>query len=195
MVRPGDAGWTTTVCVGRLARRQEDQERAPKKVFHESDFYTIRLDDGSRNLVIENTLAEIEGQFVRIRDATLRNTAVINAQDHTLLSLFCAALSVRGKRERENLTESFEKVRDMTSALEQQYLGAPAEGTAEIERYVDQGHQLSIGHNIQSVAKWLIVMNLVILTSAGAARFITSDKPVVRYNQSGKKSRRCYAAA
>ena len=48
------------------------RRRAPKKLFTETDFYTVKLDDGSRSLVIEDSFSVIEDRFARFGLVLLR---------------------------------------------------------------------------------------------------------------------------
>ena len=44
----------------------EKKRKAPKNVFAENEKYTIRPSDGSRNLVVEDTLMHTEDGFLRV---------------------------------------------------------------------------------------------------------------------------------
>src|SRR5262249_33884013 len=49
------------------------RKRAPQKLFTETDFYTVKLDDGSRSLVIEDSFSVIEDRFARLRNNSLKD--------------------------------------------------------------------------------------------------------------------------
>jgi hypothetical protein len=71
------------------------RNKSPRKIFTSSDFYTIKLNDGSRNLVIEDTFSAIEDRFTRLRDSKLRKDAALDAEDLALLCVFSAMLCAR----------------------------------------------------------------------------------------------------
>jgi len=91
-------------------------------------------------------------------------------------------LSARAESERTRLTEFFSELHDHAVALEEYHLGAAGEGSAETRAYKEQGHQLVIGSMIDSLAKWLVLMKLVVFKAPDGSRFITSDDPCVRFN-------------
>jgi hypothetical protein len=45
---------------------QQKKRKAPEKAFVSADVYTIRLSNAERDLVVEDTLAKIEGTFVNL---------------------------------------------------------------------------------------------------------------------------------
>ena len=161
---------------------KEVRNKAPRKIFTSSDFYTIKLNDGSRNLVIEDTFSAIEGRFTRLRDSKLCKDAGLNAEDLMLLCVFSAMLCARVHSERAALTNFFTELHDHAVALEEFHLGKQAEGSATTDAYRKQGHQLVIGHQIDSLMKWFLIMKFVILTAPANSHFITSDNPCVRFN-------------
>src|SRR6266850_5447717 len=69
-------------------------KRSPEKSFRATDKYTIRLPNGKRNLVIENTLGRIETNFVRVLPK-LRKREKLNAIDRAHLCVFAAAMHSR----------------------------------------------------------------------------------------------------
>ena len=72
----------------------ERDKKGPKNIFHETDLYTIRRDDGTRNLDVEHGLAGLETHFVRIRDDVLAKARPIGPDDGMLLRAFTAAMLV-----------------------------------------------------------------------------------------------------
>src|SRR5687768_13774071 len=57
--------WVLEVATGEV------RQRAPKNVFTENDFYTIKGPDGFRDLRLENGLHGLETRFDRIRGKIL----------------------------------------------------------------------------------------------------------------------------
>jgi len=66
------------------------QKRSPKKSFTATDMYTIQLPNGDRNLVIEDTLAKVETDFVAVL-AKVRKRRKLDATDRARLCIFSAA--------------------------------------------------------------------------------------------------------
>jgi hypothetical protein len=80
------------------------------------------------------------------------------------------------------LTKFFTELHDHAAVLEEFHLGKQTEGSAITDVYRKQGHQLVIGHEIDCLTKWFLIMKFVIFTGPANSRFITSDNPCVRFN-------------
>lgn len=96
------------------------RRRAPKKLFTETDFYTVKLDDGSRSLVIEDSFSVIEDRFARLRNTRLKGFAKLSDEERALLCVFTAMMSARTKSQRTNWTDFFSKVHDQVESIEWQ---------------------------------------------------------------------------
>src|SRR5262245_37854393 len=59
----------------------EVRRKAPDNLFHETDLYTIRRDDGTRDLVLEHGLSQLESEFVSIRDTKLARCEPLTASE------------------------------------------------------------------------------------------------------------------
>src|SRR5260370_7377827 len=70
------------------------QKRSPKKSFTATDMYTIRLPNGDRNLVVEDTLAKVEVDFVDVLPK-VRKRQKLDDVDRARLCVFAAALHTR----------------------------------------------------------------------------------------------------
>jgi hypothetical protein len=79
----------------------EPYRRAPEKSFTANDIYTVRMPSGERNLIIENTLAQLESRFVRVRDR-IRRRERLGFMDRAILCLFTAAMHARTLRAGEH---------------------------------------------------------------------------------------------
>ncbi|MEP6958436.1 MAG: DUF4238 domain-containing protein [Nitrospirota bacterium] len=84
------------------------KKKAPENIFHETDMYTIKREDGSRDLVLERGLSQLEGTFSRIRKRTLAQGRPIDETDRLLLCAFIAAMHSRTPARREHLREQWE---------------------------------------------------------------------------------------
>jgi hypothetical protein len=65
-------------------------KRSPEKSFTATDKYTIRLPNGQRNLVIEDTLGKVESDFVTVL-SKVRKRQKLGASNRARLCVFAAA--------------------------------------------------------------------------------------------------------
>ena len=72
----------------------ESFRRSPEKSFTSTDRYTIQLPNGECDLTLEDTLADLESKFVRIRDRIKRRDKLTDT-DRANLCLFTAAMHGR----------------------------------------------------------------------------------------------------
>jgi len=77
------------------------RRKAPQNVFEETDFYTVRSNDGARNLSLEHGLQELEERFADIRRSKLAVEEPVNEEEHAHLVAFAVAMSFRTKAHRE----------------------------------------------------------------------------------------------
>ena len=162
------------------------RKRAPQKLFTETDFYTVKLDDGSRSLVIEDSFSVIEDRFARLRNNRLKDFAKLSEEERALLCVFTAMMSTRTKSQRANWTDFFSKVHDQVESIEKSNNAEPTTSleTAQMKEY---GHHVYMGHSIDFIADALFRMNMVIFMAAQQERFITSDHPCVWFNPEAYK--------
>jgi hypothetical protein len=75
----------------------EGKRKAPRsKWFTEIDRYTIKSPTGDRNLDIEDTLGNLENQFVGLREK-LQARKPVTAREHVIICAFVAAMCSRNK--------------------------------------------------------------------------------------------------
>ena len=43
------------------------RNKSPEKLFHQTDMYTVRTEDGERDLTLETNLSRLEGEFTKLR--------------------------------------------------------------------------------------------------------------------------------
>ena len=65
-------------------------QRAPRNLFTENNLYTIRRDDGRRDLRLEHGLSKIEDEFAQLRP-TIERREVLDQEDCVWLRTFAAA--------------------------------------------------------------------------------------------------------
>lgn len=89
--------------------------KPPAAIFRRSNFYTIHMPDGSRDLRLEHGLATLERRFCAIRDEKLAKGIALDPQEWVELCAFVAAMKCRtpglmehhSKQWQVNIDESF----------------------------------------------------------------------------------------
>lgn len=107
------------------------KRKAPKNTFAEADFYTIKLPDGSRDLVADDTLGELENRFPALVEKLTHNLE-LDCADREFLSDFAASMLARTKPQKLNLENSLDELLSMAKSMEQQF-GVPPFTSSEIE--------------------------------------------------------------
>src|SRR5262249_17303122 len=93
------------------------KKRAPRKLFTETDFYTVKLGDGSRSLLIEDSFSVIEDRFARLRNSKLKGFANLTYEERGVLCVFTAMMSTRTKSQRENWRDFFTQLHDHVESM------------------------------------------------------------------------------
>src|ERR1700687_1604381 len=157
-------------------------KRSPEKSFTATDKYTIRLPNGERNLVIENTLAKVESDFVTVL-AKVRRHQKLSAGDRARLCIFAAAMHSRpvstGEHWKRQMTNLHEMVVDMERAQELKPIRS-----LETARRVELAHQDAIVNSLRFETPLLFKMQMAVLLTDDGLGFITSDRPCVWFNPS-----------
>jgi hypothetical protein len=158
---------------------QSIRRKAPRNVFTENDAYTVKLADGTRKLIVEDTLAGIESGFSDLRDVIGKRK--LTDKERGILCLFTAAMFSRTLDQRDNWTENFTRLRDMTKAVEDAH-NTDHELSMTASGIVEQAHPYSISLTLDSMPPWLFSMTLTILETPDEIGFITSDTPCMLMN-------------
>lgn len=156
------------------------KNKSPEKSFTATDRYTIKMPDGERNFVIENTLAGIENDFMRVL-VRIRRRERLNLFDKARLCVFTAAMHTRTIAMGDHWKEMEQRVHDQVVALEKQHNAPPITSlvTAEMVEHAPQ-HLIAAGVEVQ--APLLFRMPTTILVATDELGFITSDTPCVWFN-------------
>lgn len=178
------------------------RKKAPEKIFHETDMYTIQKSTGERDLSIEHRLSRFEDQFCQVRDKKLSQAKPLNTDDHAFLRAFLAAAMSRTPVERERLRDMWEgplrQLKDnrdrmmawaKTASPEERWrMGRtvlpPAHSIGRISlEDVEAAHENPLQEMLPSLisARGLpfCQMDLAILQTDCETGFITSDNPCV----------------
>ena len=71
------------------------KNKSPKKIFTETDIYTILTPDGQRDLTLESGFSELENRFAYIRDTKLSFKKKIELDELAYLITFIATSQLR----------------------------------------------------------------------------------------------------
>jgi hypothetical protein len=182
----------------------DGQKKAPHNIFSETDFYTIFLRDGSRDLRLEHGLATLESNFCRIREKRIVKREPLDPEEKVWFCAFAAAMHFRTRRQRSHFQRQWGHVVEVAGDLQ----GALAAVTPEQRRRNKPpttlgetvGPPLSISdvkvladRPIQNMLPTMIAeslpilarMNLAIFTTEDDIGFVTSDHPCVWFDPEG----------
>lgn len=174
---PGQTG-----AIWRISKdRSRKWRRSPEKTFRETDRYTIRMSDGTRNLAVENTLGQSETDFQPILMAVRRRQSLTHLQ-RAKLAIFTAAMMGRSKKMGDHWLKQRLSHVEQVERMEQSLEGCDSSLSAEIRRELEHSHASLVIGTIQAAAPVLATMTLTILTTEDPDGFITSDAPAVMYN-------------
>ena len=172
----------------------DPRRKAPENIFHETDLYTIELPGGGRNLVLEHGLAQLESEFVSIRDTKLRALEPREPAEHALLCAFVAAMHARTPARRDHFAGQWGKLLEMAdqmiewakTATPDQKLAAASLSPHnrersltydEVKALAEKPLQTAMTSFIQEGAPLLATLDFAVFTSNTSLRFITSDNP------------------
>lgn len=191
--------------VWRFAKDGSDPRRkAPENIFHETDLYTIIAPDGGRDLRLEHGLAQLEDEFVKIRDRKLVRHQELERRDRLLLCAFVAAAQMRTPAQRNHLAGMWgqalehgkaveEWAKTATPAQRQAASGLPAPdpdrslSLEEVQALAERPLQTTLAAHIRTLTPMLARLDLFVLMTADSAGFITSDNPCVWFDAEAYK--------
>ena len=167
--------------IWRISRDGSERKRkSPEKSFTETDKYTIHLPDGSRSLVIEDTLGHIENQFPGLVER-LRGRASLTSEERVHLCAFAAAMHTRttamGAHWKSQAQQSHDQVVELEKAL-----GLEPQTSLETAEMVEHAHQHLIAGGVAAQVPLLFQMSTTIFVTDDEVGFITSDMPCVWFN-------------
>jgi len=157
------------------------RKRSPKKSFTETDMYTIRLPDGGRELIVEDSLAQIEGRYAALVTSKLARRQRLAPEEYADLCAFVAAMSVRTKSQQTHWQKTFDHQHRIVTQLEHAH-GAPPRTSLQTAAISAHAHQFAIANVLTVMPPLLFQMSHAVLETDDELGFITSDRPCVIYN-------------
>lgn len=151
----------------------------PWNTLVENDAYTIRLASGERELIIEHTLAEIEGEYASVYRNKIIPRRSLTDEERATVAVFTAAMLSRPRAMREHHQEQWDEVRERVRGLEEAH-GIP-QGTSraarEIEAIRPTIHADVIAMTLDVGAASIFRMHHTYLIAPAGKWFIASDAP------------------
>ena len=173
---------------------QSAVKKSPHNIFKETDFYTIPMPDGSRNLNLEHGLGELEGRFADIR-ARLENHSELSAIEIVSLLAFMVAMSFRTKAYRDFQQSQFMKVFELADSVAKQFADGrpgPPNGASEptgvsvnvgdIKEVAERPIQTLLPIQMNATLPVFASMSIAIVETAEVPGFITSDDPCIWFD-------------
>lgn len=174
------------------------RRKAPHNIFTETDLYTIRMPDGSRDLRLEHGLSGLEASFADIRKNVLEPRAVLSESEHFTLAVFMAAMQARTPKQRDHWQQQWqgileqgermmESVRRMTPAERKRLPPAIGSGAGslslnEVRSLASNPVPSLLYSAISGKGPLLYQMHLSIFCTTSDPGFITSDAPCVIFD-------------
>ena len=167
---------------------RSSRKKAPKKIFFESELYTLNPEGGGRDLGVEHSLASLEGRFVSIREQKLFTGTALTVEEHVEVCAFMAVMHSRTPYQIDHIRSEWESVSEMG----RRFQSAIDSGLRVPTSLPGTGPSLSL-EQVQELATaqrgefvWPLVrsqlpvltrMNLSVLTTEDPVGFIKSDAP------------------
>lgn len=173
------AGQTSAIYLISKANKTV-RRKSPAKSFTQTDRYTVRLKDGTRDLAVEHVLGALESDFQGVLHS-IRHEEKLTMLQRAKLCTFTAAMMGRSTQQGDWLLkqqlEHLEKIRKMEKAH-----GAKPITSKEMEDALENHHAQLVVNSIEVIAPRLFRMMLTIFTTNDPIGFINSDAPAVMYN-------------
>ena len=177
------------------------RRKAPVNIFKETNLYTIKMPDGTRDLRLERGLRGLEQAFCNIRRNVLEVRHSITQSKHMELIVFVASMLVRTPLMRDHHGAFWNEIRSMmsefTAGLNPSATGKNGKASSATIRASDKHRGLSIeqvaniadnpmqkllGPFIRAQVPYLLRMGAKVLCTRSDPGFITSDAPVVWFD-------------
>lgn len=193
--------WMFSKGGGRVRRK------APEKIFREMDMYTVRTEDGQRDLTLETNLSRIEGEFSKLRRNKLSKRLPLSSEERLYLCMFVAAMHGRTKAYAAHWSSQWERVLELGEKLERAWETGSEEQRAnlsaalstpgaseqdgitmdEVRGLVERPVQGMLSETVMAQAPLLFETPFVVLETSTAPGFITSDAPCVWFDPARRK--------
>jgi hypothetical protein len=160
---------------------QSIENKAPKNIFNETDFYTVFDENGYRNLELEHLLHKIEDDFLAAR-RSIRAMSPITDFEFRSIVLFITSTYARTKLQKQEQKEIWS---DLKRIYQRMGIDQTMPGLyKQIENLQAQPLPYHITNFLNITVPVLMKMNLTVMVATGKTGFITSDNPVLWFDPS-----------
>lgn len=160
---------------------KKGRKRAPKNILTESDVYTFKGKDGGKDYVLEETLAQIEGDYAAVYERAISRKVPLNRKEHAILCAFMAAMLQRTLKQKQNIEDFFDRLRTTVENMETAHK-IPPQLSRQLAQEKENAHKMMIAQTLPYIASILEKMNLAFLCADWSSSFITSDAPCSLFN-------------
>jgi hypothetical protein len=161
------------------------KKKSPHKSFTETDRYTIKLPSGQRSLLLEDTLANLENDFVRLLPH-IHSHEKLSDSDRAKLCVFAAAMQARTRSMGEHWREQIGNLHELVVSMDKQFGGTPTTSKTT-GKFVQDAHLHVLVMAIKTATPLLFDMAMSVLICKDELGFITSDTPCVWFNPQAYK--------
>lgn len=179
------------------------RKKSPEKLFRETDMYTVRTDDGQRDLTLETNLSRLEGEYSKLRKAKLGERLPLSPAERLYLCMFVTAMHGRTRAFAEHWRDNWGRVLERGEKMERAYAAASEEQRErmaatprtpggseesssvtleEVRELAERPIQGMLSGTVMEVAPMLFKLPFVVLETSTAPGFITSDAPCVWFD-------------
>jgi hypothetical protein len=185
------------------------KKKAPDNIFYEKDMYTIVEADGTRNLVLEHGLNELESRFSLIRDKKLKHRRKLEEEEHLILCAFVAAMDARTVARREHHAKEYGKIVELMDRMKEKSKtftpeqreqarrraefeasirgDTPTYSEEEVRQTASQPLQHLLAPTVGALTPMLFAMEMVVVETDCSPGFISSDHPCVWFDPEAHK--------
>lgn len=117
----------------------------PEKILVESNFYRITLKDGTKSLVVEDTLCNIEGTYAEIFKNKISQQIPLTHQEKANIAVFVAAMMHRTRPQRESMRRMFTELKQTAEKWQEEYKTMSPEERRVLEAVPSSGKGISVG--------------------------------------------------
>lgn len=170
----------------------------PENILLENHFYTITLKSGEKSLVVEDTLANIEGAYIATFKNKIEKELPLTDEERAKVAVFIAALYIRTSPYREGLRGALGTLRNgmedwkkqfetMSEKSKKAMAAIPSSGKGEsisiddLDKYLgnfNEHHSVNVIKQLPEIAQIIFNMKWCIWRDP-KSNFVTSDDPVV----------------
>ena len=173
------------------------KNKSPENIFYENEMYTIKTENGERDLTLEHGLQSLEDKFCKIRDQIISKNLEIDRETKFIICAFMAAMHSRTKARRDYQKKQWQKVVDVGEKLKRAFDEAkpeqreaminmskinsdgPSLSFEDVRMLAKDPIKVSLLTQIEVTAPLLFKLEMAVFNTIGIPGFITSDTPCV----------------